>query len=173
MNAEEPTFAGVNAYSCKFWPVRCTSLWCMYTPARSVTATEEDALTAAFATLVAVMVCTPGRLPGVYSPAVEMVPLVAVPPLLLSTDQTTPEFEGSLNTVAVNCTVCNADIVTAARLGLTATLSDTDLNAAKAAAQLSDAPSNALAEAVPAASCIWSSAISFVFGFAGTASSTV
>src|SRR5438477_7106083 len=47
------------------------------------------------------------------------------------------------------------------------------LNAAKAAAQLSDAPSNALAEAVPAASCIWSSAISFVFGFAGTASSTV
>jgi len=36
----------------------------------------------------------------------ETVPLAAVPPLLLSTDQTTPEFEGSLNTVAVNCTVC-------------------------------------------------------------------
>jgi hypothetical protein len=53
---------------------------------------------------------------------VETVPLAAVPPLLLSTDQTTPEFEGSLNTVAVSCTVCDADIVTAARLGLTETL---------------------------------------------------
>ena len=51
----------------------------------------------------------------------ETVPLAAVPPLLLSTDQTTPEFEGSLNTVAVNCTVCKVDIVTAARLGLTET----------------------------------------------------
>jgi len=56
VNAEEPTFAGVNAYSCKFWPVRCRSLWYVYTPARSVTATEEDALTPAFATLVAVTI---------------------------------------------------------------------------------------------------------------------
>src|SRR5260370_33186374 len=51
-----------------------------------------------------------------------MVPVAAVPPLLLSTDHVTPEWDGSLATVAVNCTVCDADIVTAARLGLTETL---------------------------------------------------
>ena len=50
-----------------------------------------------------------------------MVPLAAVPPLLLSTDQITPEFEGSLKTVPVNCTACSVDIVTAARLGVTET----------------------------------------------------
>src|SRR5438477_5457050 len=52
-----------------------------------------------------------------------MVPLATVPPLLLSTDQITPEFEGSLKTVLVNCTVCKVDIVTAARLGETKTVS--------------------------------------------------
>jgi len=33
----------------------------------------------------------------------------------------TPEFEGSLKTELVNCTLCNVDIVTAARLGVTVT----------------------------------------------------
>src|SRR5258708_2708225 len=46
-----------------------------------------------------------------------------------------------------------------------------DLNAAKAAPQLLDTPKDALAEAVPAAAWIWSSAISFVFGSTGTLSS--
>jgi len=80
-----------------------------------------EVLTEALALLTAVTVCCPGWVPGVKSPAGETVPVVAFPPLLLSTCQVTPPFVGSLTTVAVNCTVCAADIVTAARLGLTVT----------------------------------------------------
>src|SRR6266404_7281418 len=47
------------------------------------------------------------------------------------------------------------------------------LNAANTAPQLSDAASDALAEALPAVLCSWSSTISLVFGSAGTNSSMV
>jgi hypothetical protein len=47
------------------------------------------------------------------------------------------------------------------------------LNAAMPAAQAFEAPSDALAQAVPAVACIESSTISFVFGAAGTVSSIV
>jgi hypothetical protein len=46
------------------------------------------------------------------------------------------------------------------------------LKAAKATPQLSGTPRNAPADTVPAAVCIWSSTISFVFGSAGTLAST-
>src|SRR5258708_624093 len=46
-----------------------------------------------------------------------------------------------------------------------------DLNAAKAAPQLLDTPKDALAEAVPPAALIWSSALTFPFRSTGTLSS--
>jgi hypothetical protein len=46
------------------------------------------------------------------------------------------------------------------------------LKAAKAAHQISEAPREALAEAAPAVDCIWLSVMSFVFGAAGTRSSS-
>ena len=45
------------------------------------------------------------------------------------------------------------------------------LNAAKSAPQTSEELRDAVADAVPGATCIWSSASSFVFGAAGTRSS--
>src|SRR5437867_2531912 len=50
-----------------------------------------------------------------------MVPEVELPPLLPSTCQVTPAFEGSLKTLAANCTG-DEDRVTAARLGLSTTV---------------------------------------------------
>ena len=84
---------------------------------------DAEALTEALALLTAVTVCAPGCVPGVKSPAEETVPVVALPPLFPSTCQVTPALDGSLKTVLVNCTVCVADKVTAARLGLTTTVS--------------------------------------------------
>src|SRR5437667_437536 len=105
-----------------------------------------------------------------------MVPLAAVPPLLLSTDHVTPEFEGSLKTVPVNCTVCTANIVTAARLGVRETAIGgggrpaADLKAAIAAPHGLKAPRVAVAEAGPIVVCSWSSVTSLVLGSAGTKS---
>ncbi len=86
-----------------------------------MTAKLTEAFTEAFATAVAVIVCNPAGVPGVNKPDVLMVPVVAFPPVFPSTCQVTPEFVGSLNTMAVNC--CVSEVVMEPRLGLTVTVS--------------------------------------------------
>jgi hypothetical protein len=95
------TLAVVSAYSWLFTPSRDTSLWYVYTPARSVTATVDVAVCVGFAALVATMVCTP-VLPAVYRPVELMVPTLELPPAIASTVQVAAPPPG---TVAVNCCV--------------------------------------------------------------------
>src|SRR6266404_1028382 len=94
----------------------------MSMPGKSVTANDTEALAEASVTLVAVMVCNPGWVPGVNKPVVLMVPVVLLPPVLPSTCHVTPALFGSLKTVAVNCWVWEA--VIEPRFGLTATASE-------------------------------------------------
>src|SRR3984957_10093434 len=57
------TAAGVSAYSCRFWPVRATSLCQVVTPVRVVTATGTLTVLLVLAALVAVTVWVPA-VPG-------------------------------------------------------------------------------------------------------------
>ena len=70
-----------------------------------MTLTAAEALLLASATLVAVTVCEPVVAGAVYKPVLEIVPVVLLPPLMLSTDHVTAELVVPL-TVAVNCCVC-------------------------------------------------------------------
>src|SRR5579864_1870467 len=78
-----------------------------------------EALTEGSELLVALTVCAPGCAPGLNRPAEDIVPTVVLPPTAPSTDQLTPLFWESLETVAVNCWVWES--VTAARFGLSVT----------------------------------------------------
>jgi hypothetical protein len=81
----------------------------------SVTVTAALAVLVESASLVAVTVCEPAVAGAVYSPLVEMVPAVELPPGTPSTDHCTPVLVVPV-TVAVNCFVVLA--VTLAEVGV-------------------------------------------------------
>src|SRR6266540_1385266 len=83
--------------------------------AMAVTVTAALAVLVESASLVAVTVCVPAVAGAVYSPPVEMVPTVGLPPVTPSTDHCTPVLVVPV-TVAVNCAVVFTG--TAAEVGL-------------------------------------------------------
>ncbi len=93
------TLAALSAYSSAFTPSRDKSLWWVYTPGRSVTATLAPAVCDVLATLVPKMLCKPAP-PAVYRPAALTVPTLVLPPGIPSTVQVAEPPPG---TVAVNC----------------------------------------------------------------------
>ena len=102
----------------------------MYTPLKSVTATEALPDWPGLATLVAITVCVPAALGGTYKPLELIVPTVELPPEMPSTVQVAAPPPG---TVAVNC--CDCDRVSAACFGVTEKLfADVMLTTAEAAA---------------------------------------
>src|SRR5215472_16465242 len=80
--------------------------------------TVAEPTTAGCATLLAVILCVPRFPGGWYSPEEEIVPTVALPPVMPSTAQTTAWLV-VFATVAVNC--CVSVKVSAARPGCTVT----------------------------------------------------
>jgi hypothetical protein len=71
----------------------------------AVTVTEADAIFDVSATLTAVTVTAAGEAGAVYSPALDIVPTVELPPFTPFTFQVIPVLT-ALVTVAVNCLVC-------------------------------------------------------------------
>jgi hypothetical protein len=102
----------------------------VYTPLKSVTATEALPDWVGLATLVATTVCVPAVLGGAYKPLELIVPTVELPPAMPSTVQVAAPPPGTL---AVNCWDC--DRVSAAYFGATGKLfPDVMLTTAEAAA---------------------------------------
>ena len=96
------TVAGVSAYSCRFWPVRATSLCQVVIPVRFVTATGTLRVLLGVPALVAVTVWVPALEGGVYSPPLLIVPTVLLPPATPSTLHFTVVPAGAL---VENCCV--------------------------------------------------------------------
>ena len=76
------------------------------------TVTDALAVFEASAELTAVTVCVPNCAGAVYSPALLMIPTVALPPAIESTDHVTAVLVVPL-TVALNCCCASSEIVTA------------------------------------------------------------